>query len=373
MFVDAALGATVAVVVAVTIAVDLGGARNPDFVAYLFAVCLGGLMLVRRQLPVLTLVATAVGIVVYHAVDYPAIGVAIPVAAALYSAAEAGRLRTAVGIGALLALVSTGFRLGEGDDPAYLLGFELASTVGLMAAAIALGEAVRANRRLRVEQERAARRAIEDREREAARRVEEERLRVAREVHDVLAHTVAVISVQADVAAESLTDDPSAARAAVAAIRLASDDAVREIRSTVGLLREPREDASRAPTGSLSHLPALVEQAVNSGLPVHVRVEGEPVSLPSVVDTAAYRIVQESLTNCLRHAGATRADVTLRYDADRLGISVRDDGRGGNGSAGRGIQGMRERAVLLGGDVEASSQRSGGFRVQAWLPLEVRT
>lgn len=160
VLIDTALGATVAVVVAVTIAVDLGGARNPDFVAYLFAVCLGGLMLVRRQFPVLALVATAMGIIVYHAADYPAIGVAIPVAAALYSAAEAGRLRTAVGIAALLVLVSTGFRLGEGDDPAYLLGFELASTVGLMAAAIALGEAVRANRQLRVEQERAARRAV---------------------------------------------------------------------------------------------------------------------------------------------------------------------------------------------------------------------
>jgi signal transduction histidine kinase len=364
LFVDAALGVATSVFVAVTIAVDLGGERAPDLMAYLFAVCLGLLMLVRRQFPVLALVATAAGLIAYYAAGYPVIGLALPVAAALYSAAEAGRFVIAGMIGAALILVSTYFRLRKGDNPTYLFGFEMAFTIAVMVSAIALGATVRATRLLREEKRRTERQAVVERE----RRVTEERLRIARDLHDALGHTIAVISVQTSVATEALDDDPAATRAALATIRLAGDEAVRELRATLGLLTT---DGSRRPVGSLRHLNTLVGATEESGLTVHVRTEGTPNPLPMVVDTAAYRIVQESLTNCLRHARATRADVLLRYTPDRLDISVTDDGAGAVVTEGRGIAGMRQRAALLGGTVAVGSRPGEGFRVDASLPVEV--
>ncbi|GAA4203097.1 sensor histidine kinase [Actinocatenispora rupis] len=365
---DAALGVGVAVVVAVAIAMDLGGERRPDPVAYLFAAGLGALMLVRRRFPVLALVATGTGILGYYAAGYPAVGLALPVAGALYSAAEAGRYLPAALTAVALVAVSTGFRLAQGESAAYLLGFELASTVGLMLAAIALGAAVRATRLLRAEQVRAARRAAAERDAEAARRVAQERLRIARDLHDVLGHTVAVITVQANVADEALDDDPSATRAALATIRSVGDTAVRELRDTLGVLRD---GADRAPTGSLTHLDALADA---TGLTVSVRTEGEPVPLPTVVDATAYRIVQEALTNALKHGHATHADVLLRYGPDRLHLTVTD--RGANPvhevpDGGTGIAGMRERAALLGGTVTAEPLPDNGFRVTATLPVAV--
>jgi signal transduction histidine kinase len=363
LLVDAALGVATSVFVAVTIAVDLGGERAPDLMAYLFAVCLGVLMLVRRQFPVLALVATAAGLIAYYAAGYPAIGLALPVAAALYSAAEAGRFVVAGATGAALILVSTYFRLREGDNPTYLFGFELASTVGLMVSAVALGATVRATRLLREEKRRTERQAAAERERSVA----EERLRIARDLHDALGHTIAVISVQTSVATEALDDDLPVARAALATIRLAGDDAVRELRATLGLLTT---DDSRAPVGSLRHLDELVSATAESGLTVSVRTEGTPNPLPMVVDTAAYRIVQEALTNCLRHARATTAEVLLRYAPGRLDVRVEDDGVGAVVTAGRGLTGMRQRAALLGGTLEISSRPGAGFRVDASLPVE---
>jgi signal transduction histidine kinase len=370
---DAVLGAVVSAAVAVAVAMDLGGARGPDAVAYVFAAGLGALMLVRRRFPVLALAATAAGLVAYHAAGYPPVGVALPMAAALYSAAEAGAVVSAGAVAGLLVLVSTTFRLLEGEDPQYLLGFELASTVGLMVAAIALGAAVRATRLLRAEQRRTLELAAQEREREARRRVAAERLRIARDLHDVLGHTIAVISVQADVAVEALDDDRSAVRSALTIIRRAGDDAIRELRGTLGLLRDDDHDERRAPTAGLRHLDALVAATEGSGLAVAVGVEGEPVELPVVVDATACRIVQESLTNALRHAQATKAEIRLRYEADRFIVTVTDDGRGADlpgEPLGRGLTGMRERTALLGGHLAVSSRPGAGFRVEASLPLE---
>ncbi|WP_197320214.1 sensor histidine kinase [Saccharomonospora sp. NB11] len=363
--VDAVLAVAVSVVVGVAIAADLGGTRSPDAVAFLFALGLGALMFVRRYYPVLTLAATVAGIIAYYLADYPPIGLAIPVAAALYSAAEAGRTRVAVGVAAGLLVVTTGFRLAEGDDPAYLFGFEFASTVGLMAAAIALGDGVRSRALLAAEHER----------RERQRR-EAERMHLAREVHDVLGHTVTVISIQANVAAEAVDDDPEAVRAALGVIREAADGAVRELRATVGLLTAPdTDDPSRSPVGSVRHLDALVRATTDSGLPVDLDVDGTPGPLPSAVDATAYRIVQEALANSLRHAQATRVTVRLSYADDRLEISVADDGRGWSGSVedagGRGLRGMRERVSLLGGTLSVDSAPGRGFRIDAVLPLEM--
>ncbi len=370
MLVDAALGLAVVLVVAAAITANLGGERPPDLFAYLFAAGLGALMFVRRRYPILALTATAVGILAYYTAGYPPIGLAVPAAAALYSAAEVGRVRWAVGTAVGLLVVSTTFRVWEGDDLAYLFGYELASSAALMAAAVALGDGVRSRRLWHAEQRERVRRLELDREQEAARRVEEERLRVARELHDVLAHSVSVISLHSDVATEALHDDPAAALEALHHIRSASSEAGRELRTTVGLLRGTAE---RDPTSGLDHLDRLVASTTAGGLPVSVRIDGEPAALPVVVDTTAYRIVQESLTNALRHADAGRAEVMLRYTTDGLEIRVTDDGRGanGSGSAGHGVAGMRERAALLGGTLQAAALDDGGFQVRATLPVEL--
>jgi signal transduction histidine kinase len=368
VLIDAGLGAAVAAVLAVAIAADVGGPGPPP-AAYLFALGFGALMLLRRSFPVPVLVATAGGLLGYYMADLPPIGLALPVAGALFSAAEAGRTRWAIGVAAALVLVATGFRLREGDDPAYLLGFDLAATVGLMAGAIALGDGVRSRRRLRAELRRRAERAALEKEQEAARRVEAERLWIARELHDVLGHTVALISVQAAVAAEALADeDQCGAAAALSVIRTAGGEAMAELRATVGSLRAP--GAGLAPASGLHQLDRLADTMTGSGLPVTVTVDGQPVTLPVVVDTTAYRIVQEALTNTLRHAHANRAEVALHYGRAELRIVVTDDGRGGNtDTPGQGLRGMTERAALLGGTVTAGNREAGGFLVAATLPL----
>lgn len=367
LLVDAALCVGVVLVVAAAITANLGGQRQPDAFAYLFAVGLGALMFVRRPLPILTLTATAVGIVAYYTAGYPAIGLAVPVAAALYSAAEVGRAGWALGTAVGLLVISSAFRVAEGDDLGYLFGYELASTVAVMAAAMALGDGVRSRRLWHAEQRQRIRRLELEREQEATRRVAEERLRIARELHDVLAHSMSVISLHSDVATEALPDDAPAALDALHHIRSASSEVGRELRATVGVLRE---DGERDPPRGLDQLDRLVGATTAGGLPVSVWVEGEPVALPAVVDATAYRIVQESLTNALRHSGACRAEVVLRYTSDRLDLRVTDDGRGdaGPGGTGHGVTGMRERAGLLGGTLQAGSLDGKGFEVRATLP-----
>ncbi|WP_248783807.1 sensor histidine kinase [Actinoalloteichus caeruleus] len=373
--VDCLLGAAVTAVVAVAITADLGGSRGPDVTAYLFAAGLGALMVVRRPFPLLALAATATGVVAYHIADFPPIGLAIPLAAALFSAAEAGRARIAVVTSTVLLAVSSFFRLREGEDVGYLLGYELASSVGVMAAAIALGDAVRARRRWRWESRRRALSAAVEREREAESRVAAERLRIARDLHDVLGHTIAVVSLQADVAAEALADDPASARSALGAIRSASDDASRELRATLGLLRDPAEGDGRSPMPGLDQLGRVVTSVSDGGLTVRTRVEGTPRPLPLVVETTALRVVQEALTNVLRHADARHAEVVVRHEETAVWVEVGDDGRGPGGGhrdgAGQGLRGMCERVGLLGGSVELGRAPSGGFLVTARLPREV--
>ncbi|MEJ3654392.1 sensor histidine kinase [Actinomycetes bacterium KLBMP 9759] len=368
---DVALGVTVAVVVSLAIYVNLGGERGPDLTAYMFAVGLGALMLVRRSYPLLTLLASAIGILAYYAAGYPMIGLAVPVAFALYSAAEAGKTRWAVLTIVGLVVISSLARLQEGDDPRYVFGYELATSLSAMAAAVALGSAARARRLWRSEQRQRERQLLHERELETSRRVEEERLRIAREVHDVLAHTVSVITLHAGVAAEAVEDDPEGAKVALGHVRTASEQAMREIRSTVGLLRDPDDPDRSAPVGGLDQLDRVVASATAGGLPVTLRVEGEREPLPAAVDSTAYRIVQEALTNTIRHAGATAAEVCVRYGGARLAIRVTDDGQGGaGGTGGHGISGMRERAALLGGTVIAGAMPGGGFEVSATLPVE---
>jgi signal transduction histidine kinase len=201
-------------------------------------------------------------------------------------------------------------------------------------------------------------------------------VRIARDLHDSVAHSMASISVQAGVGAHVLDERPEDARAALLAIKHASGDALAELRATLSMLRSS-EAVPREPTDGLDRLPLLVESSRAAGLAVDVVIEGDAQQLPPAVDTAAFRIVQESLTNVIRHAGPARATVAVRHGDGGVEIEVTDDGRGavnGNGDAvrgggGHGLAGMRERVALLGGELYAGPRRTGGYRVRARLPL----
>jgi signal transduction histidine kinase len=269
--------------------------------------------------------------------------------------------------------------VGNGSAPT------LAGMLGLAAwllVLLAASELVR-SRKLRSMQ--AARVAAE----EQRRRASEERLRIARELHDVLAHNIAVINVQAGVALHLGQELPSQARDALSTIKAASKDALGELRWALDVLRQGVDDASdggaeagpaerrRSPLPGLDQLDALVERASLPGVEVRRDIEGTPRAVGKGVETAAYRVVQEALTNVARHAGSAHACVRLVYERDALWVQVDDDGRGpgghnGRGGSGSGIAGMRERVEALGGDLEAGPRPGGGFRVRARFPTGVR-
>jgi signal transduction histidine kinase len=199
-----------------------------------------------------------------------------------------------------------------------------------------------------------------------------ERARIARELHDLVAHNVSVMVVQAGAERHALPDEQSATRDTLRSIELAGRQALAEARRLLGMLRSD-EGQGLEPQPSLDQLDLLIAQIRNAGLPVELAVEGAPVALPAGVDLCAYRIVQEGLTNALKHAGPAHAEVRLRYAPRALQVEVRDDGQGAarrNGDgAGHGLIGMRERVALYGGEVHAGPRESGGFEVRAQLPL----
>jgi signal transduction histidine kinase len=202
------------------------------------------------------------------------------------------------------------------------------------------------------------------------RRIGEQRLLLAQELHDVLAHNISLINVQASVALHLLDDEPAQARPALTNIKQASKDALHELRTALDVLRRG-DDAPRAPAPRLADIDALVDGVRASGLDVRLVHDGPTPALPAAVELAAYRIVQEALTNVTRHARARTA--TVRLDtSDGVTVEVTDDGLGGTGEAGNGIVGMRERAAALDGTVEAGPRPGGGFRVTAHLPAAQR-
>ncbi|MEV4662145.1 histidine kinase [Micromonospora echinofusca] len=204
----------------------------------------------------------------------------------------------------------------------------------------------------------------------AAEAVTAERLRIARELHDMVAHSIGVIAIQAGVGARVIDTQPAQARAALATIEATSRDTLAGLRRTLGALRRPAsESASLDPTPGLADLDRLVTAAADAGVRVDLRRGGERRPVPAEVDLAAFRIVQEALTNVVRHAGTDRCRVTVTYGPDEVAVEVVDDGRGGAvGGEGHGIVGMRERGALTGGRFHAGPRPEGGFRVAAWLP-----
>ncbi|MGH8944746.1 MAG: sensor histidine kinase, partial [Acidimicrobiia bacterium] len=212
------------------------------------------------------------------------------------------------------------------------------------------------------------------REEEARRRAGEERMQIARELHDVLAHSISIINVQSGAALHHLDTDPDKTRNALLTVRDTGKQVLRELRTSIGVLRDPdgHMDAPRVPTPGISDIDQLVSATREAGLSVDLERRGEPEGVPADVELAAYRIVQEGLTNVTRHAEATSVTVAVEHRPDELVVRVDDDGRGvpARPGDGHGITGMRERVAALGGDIYAGPKPGGGFRVEGRIPLD---
>lgn len=365
--VDGLLAYAVAMAVGVAVFASSVGNQPGPWPAYLFAVGFGLILLLRRSHPVLVLIITLLGICVYYTLQYPPIGLALPIAAALFSAAEAGHLRVSIVLSVILVGLTVYFQIAEGRDVAQLLGYELPPVIALMGASLALGDGVRTRRLLKESQRERERQARLELERRATEQRNEERLRLARDLHDALGHNVAMISLQSAVAAEALPERVPEAQRAVAEIRNISLAAMADLRSTVRRLRSMESDVD-LPAG-LNELPALVEQARSNGLQVRIVETGDGREMPVALGQTAYRIIQEALTNVIRHANAARAVITLDRGPDAFTVTVRDNGQGvGQLASGNGIRGMRERAAEWGGELTvATSGRGAGTLVTAVL------
>lgn len=349
------------------------GVREPlDLFARALLVAGAALLLLRAKYPVVTVFGVCATALVYFAAGYPYGPVFLTVAVAVFAAVVAGHRNAAW---AAIVLLWAGHLLishwlyrylpPAGDD-AEPWGQEVFVTAWVFAI-LAVAELVRVRREVWA-RERAERAA------EEKRRAEAERLRIAQELHDVLAHSISLINVQAGVGLALLDSDPEQARTALSTIKAASREALGEVRQVLDVLRAPG-DAPRAPAPGLDRLPELVEQAAGAGLTVHVETVGAPVPLPPGTDLAAFRVAQEALTNVVRHSGSRTARVRIVHTPGVLRLQVDDEGPATGsdaGGSGNGLIGMRERAAALGGTIEAGPRPDGGFRIMAELPVRPR-
>ena len=349
------------------------GSRPLDWLGWTLLVGAVLALAARRRWPALVLLVTCAAIAVSVALGYPTGPIwGLPLIA-LYSAASIGHRRLALlAAGGMIAVLLGWMVLSSDPGSPGDIGFSLL----LVALALAVGEVARGRRDYLAEVERRAVEAERTREEAARRHAGEERIRLARDLHDITAHTIAVIAIQAGVAADALDrleGCPEPVREAVRAIRSSSRQAMAELKATVTALREG--DAPRDPLPGLSQLEELVGMATSAGVRVELEVSGERRPLPPTVDLTAFRIVQESLTNVLRHARAGSATVRVRYGPEALQLEVDDDGVGaappaaGRGG-GHGLAVMAERAAAVGGRLQAGPGTARGFRVGAWLPLD---
>jgi signal transduction histidine kinase len=330
-------------------------------------------LLVRQRAPLLVLVLVIAASYAGYARG-PDVGGAlqgwIALNVALYSvAAHCERARAIVGatLVAAFVLLFEIPRLVEGAAVANAAG-EWLSLGGVWL----LGRWVRQRRHRTEDLERHAANLEADRETLAHEAVADERARIAREMHDAVAHSVSVMVLQAGAAEQVLAASPDRARESLVTIQDTGREAIVELRRMLGLLRDPVAGAALAPQPGVGRLDALVDQVRAAGLPVELTVEGEPRRLPPGIDRSAYRIVQEGLTNTLKHAGPAHASVRVRYGDRTLELEVLDDGRGPSRATGGGfgLLGMRERAALYGGVLDAEARPDGGYALRARLPLE---
>ncbi|GGX66092.1 sensor histidine kinase [Streptomyces fructofermentans] len=386
LVVDGALAAAVlACMVAASFAEPHGhsdttwGTRTPDAGGLVLMVLAAAALVLRRRNPMGVLAVTGALSVAESVTGDPRAPVAMSAVVALYTVASTTDRPTTWRVGLLTMTLLTGIAMLAGPQPWYAQeNLGIFAWTGMAAAA---GDAVRSRRAFVDAIRERAERAERTREEEARRRVAEERLRIARDLHDVVAHHIALVNVQAGVAAHVMDKRPDQAKEALAHVREASRSALGELRATVGLLRQSGDpEAPTEPAPGLHRLDELAGTFRSAGLPVEVARSDQGTSLPAAVDLAAYRIIQEALTNVRKHAGSgARAEVSVVRVGTDVEISVLDDGPGDDAPArpeengGHGLLGMRERVSALGGTCTAGPRYGGGFRVHAILPLKSRT
>ncbi len=368
----AALAVTVIVTASTALLVDIAADENVRAVGpwgYALVV-LGGLVLVwRTSAPVLTFTVTLVLGLLYQGGRYPGGPDPLPVIVAIYTIAARGDRQRALGLGLLASVLLVGVRglfVTNGLESPLLVAFPTATFAALYA-----GQLVANHQARQVAAAQAAIEAERLRELDTHRRVEAERLRIARELHDVVAHNISLINVQATMGVHVMPGQPEQATAALVAIKQASRQALRELRRILDVLRQADEDEPTGPAPGLGQLEAMVISTGQAGLPTRLSIQGTPRPISDTVDVAAYRIIQESLTNALRYAAPAPTEVTLRYRTESLTILITDEGRvkAPGPQSGHGIAGMRERAAAVGGTLEAGPAPSGGFTVRAELPI----
>lgn len=349
--------------------------RPLDGLAYALLIVSGLAVAVRRRWPVPVFAVAALASAAYYVLGYPDGPGWLGLFIALYTVAAYGDGRRSLLIaGGGMAVLSACWLVAAADiEPRAAIGW-VYFRIGASVMSVALGESVRTRQVIAADAQRRAELAERTREEEARARVDAERLRIAREVHDTVAHAIAIINVQSGVTAHVLDKRPDVAREALRTIERTSSRALHEMRAILGVLRGDDEEG-RVPYPGLDQIGELAAKARDAGLDITIEEDPPVAPLPSAVGGAAYRIVQESITNVVRHVGPTRVTVALRSGPDALEIRVTDEGRReapvqeAYSEPGRGIIGMRERCLLLGGEFDAGPRPGGGFEVRARLPL----
>ncbi|MFD5626216.1 MULTISPECIES: sensor histidine kinase [unclassified Streptomyces] len=350
--------------------------RTPNALSLTLMVLGAAVLVFRRRAPITVLAATSAVSLVELVVGDPRAPVAMSAVVALFTVASATDRHTAWRLGLVTMTVLTAAAMLAGPLPWYAQeNLGIFAWTGMAAAA---GDAVRSRRAFVDAIRERAERAERTREEEARRRVAEERLRIARDLHDVVAHHIALVNVQAGVAAHVMDKRPDQAKEALAHVRDASRSALNELRATVGLLRQTGDpEAPTEPAPGLGRLDELADTFRNAGLPVEV-ARDHGTGLPAAVDLAAYRVIQEALTNVRKHAGPdAKAEVSVVRVGPNVEVTVLDNGpgqdEGPEEGGGHGLLGMRERVTALGGRCTAGPRYGGGFRVHAILPVKNRT
>lgn len=352
------------------------GVRTPDALSLVLITLGAAALVLRRRAPMTVLALTGTVALVESVTGDPRAPVAMAAVVALYTVASTTDRPTTWRVGLLTMTVLTGSAMLAGPLPWYAQeNLAIFAWTGIGATA---GDAVRSRRAVVAAIRERAERAERTREEEARRRVAEERLRIARDLHDVVAHHIALVNVQAGVAAHVMDKRPDQAKEALAHVREASRSALNELRATVGLLRQSGDpEAPTEPAPGLDRLDELAGTFRNAGLRVEVARADQGTTLPAAVDLAAYRVIQEALTNVQKHAGPeAKAEVSVVRVGPNIEITVLDDGAGADDTpdgGGHGLLGMRERVTALRGTLTTGPRYGGGFRVQAILPVKSRT
>jgi signal transduction histidine kinase len=371
--VDAALAAVVMIAGLLGLALHLytEPADGVDGLAYLLALLAGVpyLVLHRAPLPVMVAAATVLILQQWRGYSSGLTGLALFVAAFGVAAWRGRRQVVLASLVAVAVLAAISWL-----SPQFLAPGEIWVNAVMFATALAVGAWARSHRLHAESLAERAELAVRERDQAARRAVAEERVRIAEELHDVVAHSMGVIALQAGVGAHVIDTQPHEAKQALVEISRASRETLGEIRRVLGVLRGPAGTSSHHPAPGLRDVEALAAQLSANGLTVRVQRSGPDLALPAGLDLTAYRIVQEGLTNVLKHARTASADVVIRRCPDRLELEILDDGpataaAAATPTAGHGLLGMRERVALWGGTLEAGRRPTGGFAVRARLPL----